>query len=191
RDFKGSVYEGGLRVPCIIKWPAIIKGGTISHFPASTMDIFPTIAAICDLPDAVFVRPIDGKSIWPLFKGKAGEYRNDPIPFKYRNQGAFIDNDYKLLAENIEKKEYALYDVKKDKSETKNIISLHPSRAQKMISNYEQWIESVNQSVRGADYKGGLMEIDPTPEFWWNKPEYARYLPVWKNRPEYHKQLND
>jgi arylsulfatase A-like enzyme len=191
RDFKGSVYEGGLRVPCIIKWPAIIKGGTISHFPASTMDIFPTIAAICDLPDAVFVRPIDGKSIWPLFKGKAGEYRNDPIPFKYRNQGAFIDNDYKLLAENIDKKEYALYDVKKDKSETKNIISLHPSRAQKMISNYEQWIESVNQSVRGADYKGGLMEIDPTPEFWWNKPEYARYLPVWKNRPEYHKQLND
>ena len=191
RDFKGSVYEGGIRVPCIIKWPATIKGGTISHFPASTMDIFPTIASICNLPDDIFVQPIDGKSIFPLFKGKAEKFRKDPIPFKYRNQGAFIDNDYKLLAENIDKKEYALYDLKKDRSEIKNIISLHPLRTQKMISKYEQWIESVSQSVRGEDYEGGLIEKDPTPEFWWKKHEYAPYLPIWKNRPEYKKQLND
>ena len=191
RDFKGSLYEGGIRVPCIIKWPATIKGGTVSHFPASTMDIFPTIASICNLPDDVFVQPIDGKSIFPLFKGKAEAFRKDPIPFKYRNQGALIDNDYKLLVENIEKKEYALYNLKNDRAETKNIISLHSSRAQRMISNYEQWMVSVNQSVKGEDYEGGLMEKDPEPVFWWNKTEYAPYLPLWKNRPEYKKQLND
>ena len=50
---------------------------------------------------------------------------------------------------------------------------------------------SVNQSVKGEDYKGGLMEKDPSPEFWWNKPEYSPYLTLWKNRPEYKKQLND
>ena len=36
-----------------------------------------------------------------------------------------------------------------------------------------------------------VLEKDPTPEFWWNKPEYAPFLPLWKNRPEYKKQLND
>jgi hypothetical protein len=153
--------------------------------------IFPTIAAICHLSDDIFVRPIDGKSILPLFKGKADALRKVPIPFKYRNQGAFIDNDFKLLVENIEKKEYALYDLKNDRSESKNIISLYPSRAQKMISNFEQWMVSVKQSVRGEDCKERLKESDPTPEFWWNKPEYAPYLSVWKNRPEYKKQLND
>ena len=95
------------------------------------------------------------------------------------------------MVENIEKKEYALYDLKNDKTETKNIISLHSPRAQTMISNYEQWMVSVTQSVKGEDFKGGLMEKDPAPEFWWNKPEYAPYLPLWKNRPEYKKQLND
>jgi hypothetical protein len=73
------------------------------------MDIFPTIATICDLPEDVFVKPIDGNDIAHLFYKNSMKERYNPIPFKYRNQGALIDNDFKLVAENIEKKEYAPY----------------------------------------------------------------------------------
>jgi len=191
RDFKGSVYEGGLRVPCIIKWPAVIKERKISHFPASTMDIFPTIATICDLPEDVFVKPIDGNDIAHLFYKNTMKERYNPIPFKYRNQGALIDNDFKLVAENIEKKEYALYNLKNDRAESIDMISLYPQKAEKMITYYENWLNSVNRSLRGEDYAGGLMETDPIPLFWWDKPEYAPYLQAWKNRPEFSKQLKE
>ncbi len=191
RDFKGSVYEGGLRVPCIIKWPKVLKPNQISTYPASTMDIFPTIASILNLPQDVFTKPIDGSSIEYLFYKNSKEGRKSPIPFKYRNQGALIDNDYKLLVENIEKKKYAFYNLKKDKTESINILADNSEKAKEMISYYENWLLSVEKSLIGEDYVGGLLEKDPEPEFWWNKKEYAPYLQNWKDRPEYSKQLKE
>lgn len=117
--------------------------------------------------------------------------RYNPIPFKYRNQGALIDNDFKLVAENIDKKEYALYNLKNDRAESIDMISLYPQKAEEMIAYYENWLNSVNRSLRGEDYAGGLMETDPIPLFWWDKPEYAPYLQAWKNRPEFSKQLKE
>ncbi len=191
RDFKGSVYEGGLRVPCIIKWPKVIKPNQISSYPASTMDIFPTIASILNLSHDVFIKPIDGNSIEHLFYKNSKEERKSPIPFKYRNQGALIDNDYKLLVENIEKKKYTLYNLNKDKTESIDILADNAEKAKEMISYYENWLLSVEKSLRGDDYVGGLFEKDPEPEFWWNKKEYAPYLQNWKDRPEYSKQLKE
>jgi arylsulfatase A-like enzyme len=97
RDYKGSVYEGGLRVPCIIEWPGYIDEGQISHYPASTMDIFPTIAEILNLPPQVMTNPVDGSSIFHLFTENCMT-REKPIPFKFENKGALIDNNYKLVA---------------------------------------------------------------------------------------------
>jgi arylsulfatase A-like enzyme len=189
RDFKGSVYEGGLRVPCIIQWPVEIKSGQISTYPASTMDIFPTISSILNLPQDVFTKPIDGNSIEHLFRKNYKKSRKSPIPFKYRNEGALIDNDYKLVVENIEKKVYAMYNLKIDRTESVDILAKNPVKAKEMISYYEKWLLSVNRSVNGKDYGGGLIEKDPEPQSWWLKPEYAPYLHQWKDRPEYNKQL--
>jgi arylsulfatase A-like enzyme len=191
RDFKGSLYEGGIRVPCIIKWPAKIKKGKISLFPASTMDIFPTIANICNLPDDVLLKPTDGMSIDALFYQLNDKERIHPIPFKYRNQGALIDNDFKLVTQNIENKEYALFHLKRDRAETIDVISLYPKKAGEMISFYEKWLASVNRSLRGEDYENGLQETDPVPLFWWQIPDYAPYLSEWKNRPEFSRQLTE
>ncbi|MFT6440688.1 MAG: arylsulfatase A-like enzyme [Salibacteraceae bacterium] len=189
RGYKGSVYEGGLRVPCIIQWPAEIKSGQISTYPASTMDIFPTIASILNIPQSDFIQPIDGKSIEHQFNDNSGKARKNPIPFKYRNEGALIDNDYKLVVENIKKKVYAMYNLKSDRTESVDILAKNPVKAKEMISYYEKWLLSVDRSVKGEDYAGGLIEKDPEPKSWWLKPEYAPYLHQWKDRPEYSKQL--
>lgn len=189
RDFKGSVYEGGLRVPCIIQWPAKIKGGGISSYPASTMDIFPTIASLLKLSQDNFTLPLDGNSIEHLFNDISEKVRKSPIPFKYRNEGALIDNDFKLVVENIEKKVYTLYNLKSDRTESVDILAANPVKANEMISYFENWLMSVNKSVKGEDYTGGLIEKDPEPQSWWLKPGYAPYLQQWKERPEYSKQL--
>ena len=67
RGFKTTIWEGGLRVPAIIEWPKVIKP-KVTQFPASTMDIFPTIADILGLPDSDLLNPIDGISLYPSFK---------------------------------------------------------------------------------------------------------------------------
>jgi arylsulfatase len=78
RGFKGQVYEGGIRVPAIIEWPAGIRKARITNVPAVTSDILPTL---CDLlarplPD----RPLDGISLVPLIEGRMTE-RPSPIGF--------------------------------------------------------------------------------------------------------------
>lgn len=67
REGKGSSYEGGQRVPCIMRWPGVIPGGVVCNQLASTIDILPTVATIAGAP--LPERKIDGVSILPLLKG--------------------------------------------------------------------------------------------------------------------------
>lgn len=188
RGFKGSVYEGGIRVPGIIEWPAQITGGQISSYPASTMDIFPTINSIVGLATNPMVQPIDGVSIKSIFN-RTTTIRQKPIPFKYRNKGALIDNNYKLVVEDIEKKRYALYDLNVDTNENEDILSTQAEKGREMIEYYETWLETVENSIAGNDYQGGLTVPDPDSEFWWDTPEYKPYIEKWRDRPEYHDRL--
>ena len=80
RGNKGSVFEGGIRVPGIIEWPAAIKP-RITSYPACVMDLFPTVADVVGLPDSVMVKPLDGLSLKPLFTRELGE-RRAPIGFR-------------------------------------------------------------------------------------------------------------
>lgn len=188
RGFKGSVYEGGLRVPCVIEWPARIAAGQISSFPASTMDIFPTIVDVLDLPETVLTQPVDGKSIADLFQAN-NSTRPTPIPFKYRNQGALIDNDFKLLAENIQEKQYSLFNLKEDPTESTDLLPTRSEIGAKMVDHYEKWLASVNNSIAGYDYENGLLMPDYKGVFWWDTPEYKPYIEQWKDRPEYQQRL--
>lgn len=67
REGKGTMWEGGVREPCIMSWPGHIPSGTACHEFAATIDIFPTVAGLigAELPD----HPIDGSDIWPLMSG--------------------------------------------------------------------------------------------------------------------------
>ncbi|MEM7375512.1 MAG: sulfatase-like hydrolase/transferase [Bacteroidota bacterium] len=79
RGRKGHIYEGGLRVPAILEWPAKIKETSVSNLPATTSDMFPTLAEVVGyvLPED---RPYDGISLMPLIEGQMTE-RAEPIGF--------------------------------------------------------------------------------------------------------------
>ena len=190
RGNKGKIYEGGLRVPCVIEWPAGINKSRIMDYPASTMDIFPTIADILELPESSMVQPVDGASIKELFT-KDLTRREKPIPFRYQGKGAIVDNNYKLISLDISKNEYELYDLIKDPNETKNIIDSEKDIAKRMIKMFTAWSASVDASNAGKDYPNGLAEPNGYTVSWVNLPEYRPYFEKWKSRPEYKEVLKN
>lgn len=85
REGKGTAFDGGVRVPFLIKWPGIIESGREISTPAMTIDLFPTLAGLVDapLPDL----PIDGVSIWPLLDGSQQSPVQEAYYFYYhRNE---------------------------------------------------------------------------------------------------------
>ncbi|WP_233200244.1 sulfatase-like hydrolase/transferase [Blastopirellula marina] len=182
RGFKGTVYEGGLRVPAIIEWPGQVDP-RITNYPACTMDLFPTVADLLDLPKDIFVQPLDGVSLKPLLNEELAE-REQPIPFRFQKKAAWVDNDYKLVHPNA--KTFELYNLTMDPFEEHDLAKTQPKRFAQMKKAFLAWNEAADASFAGKDYpEGKLAEPDPEPEFWFADPRYKQYLPEWRDRWEF------
>ena len=187
RGYKTTIWEGGLRVPAIIEWPKMIKP-KVTNYPASTMDIFPTIADILNLPETDLLKPIDGITLKPIFKNDLIN-REKRIPFRYKDQGALIDNNFKLVVTSIDKEKFELYDLEKDFSESINLSSENPLIFNQMKIDYLKWSESIDSSQVGMDYPEGKVLNNPERHFWMNDDRYKPYLNEWINRPEYRDRI--
>ena len=184
RGSKSNLFEGGVRVPGILEWPAKIKP-RVTTYPACTMDLFPTIAEIVGLPESTMVQPIDGISLLPLFAADPGE-RSQPIPFRHGRKAALTGQQYKILTENFPKGPFQLYDLLADPEETKDLSAEQPERFAKLKADLLAWNETVEASFAGRDYpEGKLTEPDPEPIAWSDHPSYEPYLQGWKERWEY------
>ena len=179
---KGDIWEGGIRVPSIIEWPSVIKS-RISTYPSSTMDIFPTIVDILNLPDSTMLMPLDGESLFPLFNSKLGKRKNK-IPFRYLDKGALIDNNFKLVVTSIKKNNFELYDLLNDPKESLNISSSYPIVFQEMKDEFIEWNKSVNESINGNDYNEEFINEDGR-EWWPSDERYKPFLNDLIKRPEY------
>ena len=187
RGYKTTIWEGGLRVPAIIEWPKMIKP-KVTNYPASTMDIFPTIADILNLPDTDLLKPIDGITLKPIFKNDLSN-REKRIPFRYKDKGALIDNNFKLVVTSIDKEKFELYDLEKDFSESIDLSSENPLIFNQMKTDYLKWSESIDSSQVGMDYPEGKVLNNPERHFWMNDDRYKPYLKEWINRPEYRDRI--
>ena len=189
RGNKGTLWEGGLRVPGIIEWPAGIKP-RVTSFPASTMDIFPTIVDLLGLPRDSMLDLVDGMSLKPLLAGELGP-RTKPLPFHYQGKAALIDNDLKIVTEKIGSGKYLLFDLLTDKTESKDLFVERPADAQRLRAALDAMTASIAQSRAGADYpEGKVTREGPHGRFWYAIPEYQPYLKEWAARPEYKNWVN-
>lgn len=185
RGFKNSVYEGGLLVPAIVEWPAVIKQPRITRYPAGTVDIFPTIAEILGLPASVMLKPIDGTSLRPLFTADLKE-RAQPLGFRHTGRAALVDNRYKILTQDVRAGKFELYDLEADPRESKDISSDQPEVAQRLRQALLAWNDSVSASYVGKDYPEGKVDPkEPPSRDWVATPEYQPYLKELLKRPEY------
>ena len=189
RGFKGSVYEGGLRVPAIIEWPNGVARPRITMHPTATMDIFPTIVDVVGLPESLLIQPQDGVSIKPLLSSESGP-RKKPIGFRHTNRGAIVDNNIKLVCSNVKRGEFELYDLSTDPAEQTDLTASKPKLAKRMQTIFNKFNASIEASVAGNDYpEKKVVPAEPAPIFWTELKQYEPYFEAWEKRPEYKSRL--
>lgn len=124
RGIKRDLYEGGIRVPMIARWPGKIPAGVTNDFAWSFADVLPTLA---ELGGAQLPPGLDGRSVMPTLLGQ----QQDALPYLYWEfhergfQQALRTGDWKLL-QTGQDKAYELYDLKADPGETVDLAAKHP-----------------------------------------------------------------
>ncbi len=189
RGNKGQIYEGGLRVPGIIEWPSVIKSPRATKYPASVLDIVPTLLEVTQVSHPDPARPGDGISLVELFAADIGQ-RKTPIPFRFGRATALLDNDMKLLSEKYDSGNFQLYDLASDPTEGTDVSSKFPDIFEQMKRHWLAWNDSVDASFAGRDYpEGSVNTSEPEPRKWSETSEYEPYLDRFRGRWEYRSWL--
>jgi len=152
RGRKRDLFEGGIRVPGLLEWPARITKPRTTNVPCSTCDYFPTVLAALGFHMKGQPEPIDGVDLMPLVDGSMTE-RPRPIAFESKNQIALVDNQWKLITTN-KGKTWMLYDLVADPAEANDLAAQQPDVVAQMKQTLEAWRQSCQASLAGKDYRG-------------------------------------
>lgn len=131
RGFKHDLYEGGIRVPFIVRWPLQIRPGSVSDMPCAAWDLLPTLAEAghTDTP-----KDVDGVSLVPTLLGGEQTNRHDYLYWELHDKGfkqAMRIDDWKVVRFGI-KGPPELYNLKNDPGETNNVANQNPDLVAKM-----------------------------------------------------------
>jgi arylsulfatase A-like enzyme len=155
RNGKGSLYEGGTRVPFIVRWPGKVATGGQTHTPSIHVDLYPTLL---ELSGAVAPagQVLDGVSLVPLWKAPSEGLQRSAIfqhfpgylgagPGQWRTLpvATVIAGDWKLM-EFMEDQRVELYELGKDLGEATNLASAEPQKAQELLSMLHSWQEGIH-----------------------------------------------
>ncbi|MBI3849482.1 MAG: sulfatase [Verrucomicrobia bacterium] len=147
RSGKGALYEGGLRVPLIIRWPGVTLADAICHEPVVSTDLFKTLLEITGMKttDA----PDDGVSLMPLLRSPAAHSSRAALYFHYPHYyptttpvSAVRAGEFKLL-EFLEDNHVELYNLKTDLSEQNNLAASLPAQAEELRQQLHAWRKQV------------------------------------------------
>jgi arylsulfatase A len=205
REGKGFLYEGGIRVPLTVRWPAAVKGGHVADQIACSVDLLPTIAELCsvNLPTAV-----DGASLAPVLLGK-GEIEREAIYWHYphyanqggRPGGAVRAGDWKMI-EFYDTGRRELFDLKNDPRESRNLAAQQPQRVHELAAQLDAWRKrvgaqtmtpnsayrpnpqaadgTITMHARSAEIHGDQLRFEPLPHkntlgYWTNRDDWASF----------------
>lgn len=154
REGKGTLYEGGTRVPMIVRWPGKVPQGKVSDAIISSIDFYPTFAQLVksnNISDEV-----DGVSLLPhLLNNEVIErtaiYWHYPHYHRGKPGSAIRRGDYKLI-EFFESSTIELYNLKNDITETNNLALIKPDLAHEMLVMLRQWRESVGAQMMTVNH---------------------------------------
>jgi arylsulfatase A-like enzyme len=170
RGKKGGYYEGGIRVPMIVRWPGVVAAGQTCDVPVVNLDFYPTFLAVARAPAPS--SPLDGESLLPLLH-QTGALRRDavfwhfpgyldgPVPrgrdpvFRTRPVSVIRKGDWKLHLFHEEwlldgkrgriatNRSVELYHITDDPGERTDLASSHPSQRDELLDELTSWIKSV------------------------------------------------
>jgi len=147
RAGKGYPYEGGIREPLLVRWPKVIKPGTVSHEPVSSVDYFPTICEAagvrlpqdCDIDGVSLLWHLKTNSIQKLNRDALfwhfPHYRGNIMPYSIIREG-----DWKLI-KRYEDKTFELYNLNGDLSESNDLSDVLPEKVRRLNSKLTRWLK--------------------------------------------------
>ncbi len=169
RGKKGSLYEGGHRVPLWVSWPngGLRPAGDIDSL-TQVQDVLPTLLDLCGMSDAGDTA-IEGTSLAPLLRGKPQpelDQRMTVVQFsESEGQGAVLWNDWRLVKDE-------LYRISKDPAQKRDVAGEFPEIAARMREHYRMWWKQVEPHLSLEPYSIGQAgeEVKLTAYDWWHGP---------------------
>ncbi len=187
RANKGSIYEGGVRVPLFVRWPKHFPAGGRVEAQCSHVDLFPTFCELAGvpLPDD---RKIDGMSLLPLLEAGSGQRHHKYVYHTWdryfpnpNDRWAISDQRWKLACqirrgETATEKNWQLFDLDADLAEKNNLADKHPEIVRRLRAEFLRWFDDVTDGVeyRPVPIPVGhaaepLVEIQPSWAKWQGK----------------------
>jgi arylsulfatase A-like enzyme len=151
---KGSAYEGGVRVPLVVKWPGVTKAGSTCEVPVTSVDYFPTMVEVASGAPA---KGIDGESIAALLRGGA-RLQRDAIYWHYPHYhpgsatpySSVRAGDWKLI-HFFEDDHVELYNLKSDVSEKADLAASNVAKAAELRAKLDAWRTAVGAQIPTAN----------------------------------------
>jgi arylsulfatase A-like enzyme len=169
RGVKGTTYEGGLRVPAIVRWPGRLKAGSSSEQVMACLDVFPTLAAAAGVKPLNKL-PFDGEDLWPSIQGGTVRRRND-LMFCIRGQEnrtmlAIRHGDWKLVR-TITKDSVTteLFRPGEDPEEKVDLAAKNSPLVKELVGQLDAW--------QALHPKEGTGPSDAAPAGWKAPPQWA------------------
>jgi arylsulfatase len=142
RGFKGSCYEGGIRVPCVVRWPNKVKPGSEITTPSYFPDWFPTLAKIAEAPIQT-TQILDGIDLTSAMQAGPAPNRDQPMIWEFNGYGGIVavrDGKWKALRRNLKKGaqplDWELYNLSIDPSESSDVANEHPEIVASLESKF-------------------------------------------------------
>jgi arylsulfatase A-like enzyme len=161
RSGKGSLYEGGIRDPFIVRWPGVTPPGTTCDVPTIHVDLFPTLLEIAGAPTPD--QTLDGESLVQLFRNPQGALRREAIyqhfpgylgaganSWRTTPVGLIQAGDWKLM-EFLEDGRLELYNLRDDIGETKNLAAAKPEKARELHEKLLAWRSAIKAPMPQAN----------------------------------------
>lgn len=154
RGSKAQTWEGGMRVPAIVRWPQKVAAGTVNDTLLTSMDLYPTLAKLCGahIPHD---RVIDGKDVGDIWCGTSTESPHKTFVYYQGNAlEAIRDNRWKLHFSKFGKEKNELYDLQSDVSETHNVYEENPDVVEQLQLHADMWRHDLGDALHGIEGAG-------------------------------------
>ena len=149
RLFKSLTMEGGISTPMIAHFPKLIQGGRKDASVGHITDLMPTFLELAQAEyptkyNGNSITPAPGQSLLPVFKGEPQQNQREYLFWEHNDSKAVRNGDWKLVLPSWGgPDDWALYNLKSDRSELNNLASAYPERVEQMRSAFESWADSI------------------------------------------------